>query len=211
MNVLHRSLTAVSCLFALAVAPVAHAYETGDWLVKAGLSQVRPSSDNGTVLDGAAKLDIGNNVRPSASLTYMATPHIGVELLAAAPFQHDISLSGAVNGKVGSSKQLPPTLSLQYHFDPLGIFQPYVGAGVNYTTFFSTHASGPLAGSELKLSDSWGLAAQVGTHVRINDNWFLNADVRYMNIRTDVKLNGTQIGTAKIDPWVLTVGVGYRF
>lgn len=212
MKALYRSLSAASLtLLALAATPAANAYEAGDWLVKAGLSLVKPKSDNGDVLNGAASLDVNNSTRPSVSVTYMATPNIGVELLAAVPFRHDIALHGAVEGEAGSTKHLPPTLSLQYHFNKIGTFQPYVGVGVNYTAMSSTRASGALAGNKLDMSNSWGLAAQVGTHVQLNDRWFLNADVRYVNIRSDVSLNGTKIGEAKIDPWIFTVGVGYRF
>jgi outer membrane protein W len=30
-------------------------------------------------------------------------------------------------------------------------------------------------------------------------------------IDTDVKISGEKIGTLNIDPWLLSVGVGYRF
>lgn len=202
-------LAAALCAASLIGAP-AQAHEAGDWLLKVGATQVRPKSGNGTVLDGSVKLDVGNNVRPSVSVTYMATRNIGVELLGAWPFQHDIDGSGGL-GKIGTTKHLPPTLSLQWHFLPDSQVQPYVGIGVNYTHFFDTKARGPLGGSDLKLGNSWGLAGQVGMDIKLNDRWFLNADLRYIDISSKVKLNGQRIGTARIDPWVATVGVGYRF
>lgn len=189
----------------------AQAHEAGDILLRVGVSQVRPTSDNGSALDGAVDLNINNSVRPSVTATYMATPHIGVELLAAWPFEHDVHASGAVHGKIVSSKQLPPTLSLQWHFLPESTVQPYVGVGVNYTHFFDTHAEGALKGSKVKLRDSWGIAGQVGVDVKLSERWFLNADVRYIDIDSKVKLNGDTIGTAHIDPWVATVAIGYRF
>ncbi|GAA0511445.1 outer membrane beta-barrel protein [Pigmentiphaga sp. GD03639] len=189
----------------------AQAHEAGDWLLKAGISQVRPKSDNGTVLNGAVRLDAGNSTRPSASLTYMATRNVGIELLAAVPFRHDIGASGAVGGNIGSSRQLPPTLSVQWHFLPDSQVQPYVGLGVNYTRFFHTRAAGALAGQDLSLGDSWGLAAQVGVDVKMGERWFLNASLRYIDISSKVKLNGSQIGKARIDPWVPTIAIGYRF
>jgi outer membrane protein len=160
------------------------------------------------VADGTVKLDVGNNARPSFSLTYMATRNIGIELLGAFPFQHNIDSN---LGRIGKTKHLPPTLSLQYHFLPDSDFQPYVGVGVNYTMFFDTESRGALAGSDLKLKNSWGFAAQVGVDYKLDKNWFLNADVRYISIRPDVKLNGQSIGKAKLDPVVATIGVGYRF
>ncbi|MBV6272989.1 OmpW family protein [Alcaligenaceae bacterium CGII-47] len=198
---------------ALAAVP-AGAHESGDWLLKGGVTNIQPKSNNGTVNSGAIKLDVGSSVRPSFTVTYMATRNIGVELLGAFPFQHDIDgrvVGGANLGRIGSTKHLPPTLSLQWHFLPDAQIQPYVGVGLNYTTFFSTKTHGALAGSSLRLSDSWGLAAQIGVDVKLSERWFLNADIRYVDISSDVRLNGAYIGKARIDPWAATVGVGYRF
>lgn len=213
-----------SCLLTmsvLATAPVL-AHEAGDWLVKVGVSGVMPKSDNGSVGKALAPkgidLDVGNNMQPSISLTYMATKNIGIELLAATPFSHKIHASaadlGGDIGQIGKTKHLPPTLSVQWHFLPNSDIQPYVGAGLNYTTFFDTKAQGALKGlgfKKLELEDSWGLAAQIGVDIRLSERWFMNADLRYIDIDSKVKLDGKKIGTAKIDPWVATVGVGYRF
>ncbi len=216
--------TLIACLIGLgtlAGLPAA-AHEAGDWILKAGLTGVMPKSDNGTVGKGVAPrgidLDVNSSVRPSFSMTYMATKNLGIELLAAAPFSHDIrgnapDLGGDI-GRIGKTRHLPPTLSLQWHFLPDAKVQPYVGLGINYTTFFHTKPTGALRDlgvEKLKLTDSWGLAAQVGADVKLNDNWFLNASIRYIDIRTKVKIDGTKIGTAKLNPWVATVGVGYRF
>jgi len=202
--------TAIAGLIAAAsLAVPAHAHEAGDVLLKVGVTQVRPDSNNGSVLDGSVKLDVNNNVRPSFTLTYMATRNIGVELLGAWPFQHDIRGSGL--GKIGSTKHLPPTLSLQWHILPDSMIQPYIGVGINYTHFFDTKAEGALSGSDLKLKDSWGVAAQLGADIKINERWFMNADIRYIDISSKVKLDGQRVGTARINPWVATLGVGYRF
>jgi outer membrane protein len=202
-------LGAVLCAAASTAPAVAH--EQGDLLIRAGVSQVRPKSDNGSALSGSVNLDVNNDVKPSISGTYMVTRNLGVDVLAAVPFRHDVYGSGAVNGQIGSSKQLPPTVSLQWHFLPDRTVQPFVGLGVNYTRFFSTKAVGPLAGNDLELTDSWGLAAQIGVDVKMNDRWFLNASLRYIKIDSDVKLNGNKIGKADIDPWVPTIAIGYRF
>lgn len=201
---------AVLAALLAACALPAHAHEAGDVLFKVGATQVRPKSGNGSVLDGSVDLDVGNSVRPSFTLTYMATRHVGIELLGAWPFQHDIRGSNGL-GKIGTTKQLPPTLSLQWHFLPDSTVQPYVGVGVNYTHFFDTKSEGAISGSDLKLQDSWGVAAQLGVDVKLSERWFMNADIRYIDISSKVKLDGQRIGTARIDPWVATVGVGYRF
>lgn len=203
--------TLIACALAagsIAGAP-AMAHEAGDILLKAGVTHVEPKSNNGTVANGTVKLDIDGSTRPSFSLTYMATRHIGIELLGAFPFKHSINARGM--GEIGSTKHLPPTLSLQWHFLPDAALQPYVGVGLNYTTFFSTKSKGALAGSDLSLSDSWGVAAQIGADFKLSDRWFLNADLRYIDISSTVRLNGQDIGKTHIDPWVATIGVGYRF
>ncbi len=202
-------LAALLCAAGLLTAPV-QAHEAGDWLIKFGVTQVHPKSGNGKVLNDTVELDVGNSVRPSFTVTYMATRNIGVELLAAWPFKHDISGSGGL-GKIATTKQLPPTLSIQWHFLPDSAIQPYVGLGLNYTHFFSTRTRGALEGADLKLGDSWGLAGQMGVDVKLNDRWFVNVDVRYIDISSRVKLNGERIGKTRIDPWVFTAGIGYRF
>jgi len=133
----------------------------------------------------------------------------GLEVLAAYPFKHDLELLDGT--RIGSTKQLPPTVSLQYHFMPTEKLQPYVGFGLNYTSFFSEKTSGPLEGSDLHLGDSWGLAGQIGFDVLMNDNWFFNLDARYISIQTKARLDGASLGKVKIDPWVYGVHIGYRF
>ena len=139
----------------------------------------------------------------------MLKDNIGIELLAATPFRHDITLNGA---KIGETKHLPPTVSLQYYpMDSSSAFQPYIGLGINYTEFFSTDTSGTLASSKLKLDSSWGLAGQLGVDYAINDQLLLNAAVWKMDINTDVKLDGANLGELEIDPMVYMVSVGYKF
>lgn len=190
------------CLAAALAAPV-HAHEGGDLLLRAGLHIVDPKSDNGDIVE------VADDTMVTFDATYMFTPNWGVELLAALPFEHDISLA---NGpKVASTKHLPPTVSAIYHFAPNAQFQPYVGAGLNVTFFFDEDTRGPLAGADLDLDTSVGLAAVAGIDVDMGGNWFLNADVRYLDIDTDAKLNGVKLETVEIDPWALGVSVGYRF
>lgn len=197
-------LTFAACALAAAVAaPAAVAREAGDWLVSAGFHTVDPKSDNGDIVE------VDDDTMFTFNVTYMFTPNWGMELLAAAPFEHDISL---VDGpRVASTKHLPPTLSVVYHFMPDAQFQPYVGAGVNVTLFFDEDTRGALAGSDLDLDTSVGAAGVVGVDVALGGNWYLNADVRYMDIDTDAELDGADLGTVSIDPWAYGVGLKYRF
>ena len=197
--------TALCVGFALSmgIANTATAFEPGDWLVRVGASNVSPKSNNHEIVsvDSAASLTL--------NFTYMMTDVWAVEVLAAYPFKHDIELLDGT--KVGSTKHLPPTVSLQYHFMPTAKFQPYLGIGINYTNFFSEKTTGPLEGLHLGLDPSWGLAGQIGFDVLLNDNWFLNLDARYINIETKAKLAGASLGKVKIDPMVYGAHVGFRF
>lgn len=188
----------------------AQAYEAGNWLFRIGAYGVFPESDNMTnVLGTGATLNVDDGYTLGFNFTYMVTPNIGIELLAALPFKHDITLSGA--GTVAETDQLPPTLSVQYYFMPENTIRPYVGLGLNYTTFFNTDTQGALAGANLELDDSWGVAGQLGVDIDVAPNWFVNADLRYIDISTDATLNGVGIGTVDINPWVLGLTVGTRF
>ena len=188
----------------VAAAP-AFAQSAGDWTLGLGVHQVDPKSDNGTLAGGTLPLSVGSDAKPSLTFEYFIRDNLGVEVLAAWPFEHDISIQGL--GKVGSTRQLPPTVSLQYHFNDKGRVSPVIGAGVNFTSFFSSKTSGALAGSDLSLASSWGLGVHAGLDFRINERASLRVDARWMNIESSVRVNGQRLGTAKIDP--LVYGAAY--
>lgn len=204
-------LRAAITLLALAAAP-AFAQSAGDWTIGIGAHTVAPKSGNGTLAAtplGNLKMDVGNSTRPTVTAEYFLKDNLGLEVLAALPFQHDIDVVGV--GKVGSTKHLPPTVSLQYHFGQ-GKVRPFVGLGLNYTRFFSTKAEGPIAGTKLSLSDSWGLAGHVGIDFQVSEKGAIRVDYRKIDIDTKVKLNGANLGTkntVNIDPSVY--GVAYVF
>jgi len=197
-------------LFALSAAP-ALAYETGTWLVRGGVHYIDPKSDNHDLVqvEGAAMA--------SFTVTYMFAPNFGVEVLGSLPFEHDIELADG-GEKVGSTKHLPPTVSVVYYFLPDAPVQPYIGAGINYTLFFDEDTSGPLRDADLSLDDSLGAAFVLGIDIPLQGDWFVNADVRYIDIETDgdVDLNDGEGGKLElegidIDPWAFGLTVGYQF
>lgn len=194
----------VAVALALALAGSAGTVQAADWIVRVGGHYVDPKSDNHPVVS----VDSGQSLTFNA--TYLFAPNWGVELLAAWPFSHDITLN-ADGSKVGETKHLPPTLSLQYHFLPDGKIRPYVGAGLNATIFFDEKTTGALDGTDLKLDDSFGVAGQVGVDFAVSDDWFVNVDVRWFDIDTDASLDGTGIGSVAIDPWAYGLSVGRRF
>lgn len=186
------------------VAAPAFAQQAGEWTMSFGAHQVNPKSDNGSVVGGTLDVEVDSNVRPTITAEYFVRDNLGIEVLASWPFEHDINIKGV--GRVGSTKHLPPTVSLQYHFGK-GTVRPFVGAGVNYTYFFSEDTEGALAGSDLELDSSFGVAAHAGIDFDVGEKGSIRIDARWIDIDTDVKLNGTDIGTVNIDP--LVYGAAY--
>lgn len=207
-------------LTALALAGNCVAHETGDWLLRAGVTNVSPNDDSSNVFVGGTDLGVGvsadSNSQLGLNIVYMMTDRWALEVLAATPFSHDITLNTV--GPLAESKQLPPTVSANYYFgDTNADFQPYAGIGLNYTVFFDEEftAANKTAGfSDLDLDSSFGLAAQVGFDYKLKENWLLNASVRYISIDTDASfdLNGAAGSVSvDIDPTVYTLSIGYKF
>jgi outer membrane protein len=189
----------------------AFAVPAGTWSIAAGAHMVDPKSDNGTLADGAFSVEVDDDIRPTISGEYFIANNVGIELLAAIPFHHDITLTDANGDTVdGKTQHLPPTLSLQYHFDgyntPMNL-KPFVGVGVNYTTFFEEK----VALGDLELDDSVGVAGHVGLDIPFAPTEAFRIDARYMDIKTDAKLDGTDIGEVDISPWVYGIAFVKQF
>lgn len=227
------SMTALASAAALSVQ--AQAYEAGDWVVRLGATQVAPAESSSLLeLDGTTltsplngRLGLDNDTQLGLTVEYMINQNWGIELLAATPFSHTAGVTDAeaLQGlDVADIKHLPPTLSAVYHFNLDSKFQPYVGAGINYTVFFeedltsqadAAFASLGLTGGDVELDDSWGIALQVGADYHLNERWLLNASVRWIDIDTTAKIkfdNGSVIKSdVDVDPYVYTLSVGYKF
>ncbi|KXO08488.1 Outer membrane protein W precursor [Moritella sp. JT01] len=213
-NKILSGLITASLLSATLAAP-AFAHQQGDMIVRAGAIVVAPNESSDNVL-GLGEFEVNDNTQLGLNFTYMATDNIGIELVAASPFTHEVALEGI--GVIAEVHQLPPTLLAQYYFgNASSKFRPYVGAGVNFTVFYDTkfNDAGTDAGlSNLDMSNSVGLAAQFGIDYMINDKWLVNASVMYADISTDVTFKvGTDDVKIKtdIDPLVYMVSIGYVF
>lgn len=200
-------LAPLTAALGLGFASTAQATEAGDWLLSVGGHVVDPDSNNGTLADGTLRTDVRSSFRPTVTAEYFVAPQWGIELLASAPFKHNIRLNDAA---AGSTQHLPPTLSLQYHFAGEKV-SPFIGAGVNYTIFFNEKTKGPLAGTDVSLQNSFGLAAHAGLDVAIGEGKWLRVDARWIDIDADVKVNGGKVGTAKIDPLIYGAAFVWSF
>jgi outer membrane protein len=213
-----KPLASAIAVAALALGVAGAAQAANNFVVKVGIADVVPKSENGTLNTplGDFKADVGNSVRPSITLEYLVTPNIGVEVLGAWPFRNDVKLKGV--GKVGQVDVLPPTVSVQYHFLPEQTVSPFVGVGVNYAFMYNEKTKGLLNDLDTKLSikNSWGFAAHAGVDFNINKNMLVTLDARWIQMRNKVYLDipndqRYDLGKAKVDPIVWGVAFGYRF
>lgn len=233
------------CLFPLLIASAfpltsLHAAE-GDWVVRLRATTISPNEDSDLgktvnknvapgVMSNGAELKLDSNTIPELDISYYWTQHIATELILALGSKHDVSVSkepGSVvpNQKLGSIDALPPTLTVQWHFNPDQPIDPYVGAGINATFMLDRYltlnqSSVPaLQGSKIKIEhQSFGPALQAGLDINLKDGWLLNADIKYLWLDTDVKLRNplagnrwTTIDSLDVNPWVISLGVGKRF
>jgi len=229
--------TLLALAVASALAPLLAHADAGDWVVRARVVDVAPdtSSELGktvnanvghgaTVMSPGAELQIDSNVIPEVDVSYYFTKNIAAELILAIGTRHDVSIKGdslttVGNQPLGSVNALPPTLTLQWHFNPDQTIDPYVGAGINYTAMLDRKlqfSSGALAGTDIKIdNNTLGYALQAGVDVNLKDGWLINADVKYVDMNTDVKMNNggtwTKIDSLGINPWLFGVGIGKRF
>jgi len=189
--------TAVLCTLVAGAAMAQQAIE-GPWMVRARAVHLDSTNGDTTGLG----LGINNKWIPEVDISYFFNKNMAVELVLTVPQKHTLSSSTSV---MGTLKHLPPTLMAQYHFDANG-YKPYVGAGINYTRFSSVNI-----GSPTLEKDSWGPALQVGVDIPLSGNMYLNIDVKKVLIRTDVFSGATNLGTFKVDPLLVGMGLGWRF
>ncbi|MDN4037165.1 OmpW family protein [Massilia sp. YIM B02443] len=191
----------------IAVAASQAIAQESPWLVRARAVYIDPDNKSTPVggVGASDRIDVETKTIPELDISYFFTPHISAELILTYPQKHKVRLDGA---EIGSFKHLPPTLTAQYHFAPGATINPYVGVGVNYTRISKVRL---LDGAGDLENDSWGLALQAGVDFRINERWSINADVKKVNIRSDVYVGGANASHLKVDPVLFGLGVGYRF
>ncbi len=205
------------------------ALEKGDWLLHLRAINVAPNDDSTVIhVDGAGVAGTGVSVDEGMSLDislgYMISDNWAIELLADLSSEHNVSAFGleglgVPNGTdVVEVNTLPPTLFLQYQFNPTGKVRPYAGVGLNYNTFINKEltpaARTVLGANNLSLDSSFGLGAQFGIDWALKNDWSFNIDVKYIQIDTEATFD-TAIGRASVDvdinPTVLGIGFGKSF
>ncbi|MFM7799409.1 MAG: OmpW family outer membrane protein, partial [Planctomycetota bacterium] len=205
---MNRSAVAVPLLLGAALSASAFAqddWQSTDWIVRGGISQVDPKSGD-LALSPTAKLGVDDDSGFSFDITKMLNEKWGLELFAAPSLKHsttsDTATASTLYGKVEPVIQ---TITGQYHFNPAGRARPYVGAGLGYAQFNGETPAG------LSLGRSWGPTAVAGIDLGITKRFFVNASARWVDMDSRVRLNGTKVGTVNLDPMIYSINLGYRF
>ena len=221
MREIKRTIVGALSAAAFAVSPagpVAAGDYNGDFMARVGVTVVHPDSSADVFVAGAllpgGNAEVSTEVIPSLTLTYFLNKNIAAELFCCFA-RPNVEGKGVISGlDLGDTWIFPPAVTLQYHFDPIGAFKPYVGAGVQYIAFFGESVS-PALGTRIQLDDAFGFTLQAGVDIAIGGGWYLNADVKRTWLDTDADWGVTGLGRVTadvdVDPWLFTAAVGYRF
>jgi len=210
---IQKSILGLSLALSTLIAPAAYASSVDDpWLIRLrGIAVMPDASSEIEAIGGEAR--IKDQIVPELDITYFFNENIATELILGTT-PHDVSVAGSTLGDVdlGDVWLLPPTLTMQYHFSPRAAIRPYVGAGVNYTFFYNQD---PGAAVSVNYDNGFGLALQAGVDIPVNDDYFVNFDVKKIFLGTDLAVDAGAAGTVgadvDINPLIVGVGVGRRF
>lgn len=204
-----KLLLAATALVMTAAAPAFA--DSGDWLIRLRAIDVMPN-ESASIDPIGGDVDIDNSIVPELDITYFFQDQWAVELILGVT-PHDVAAVGTAAGDIdlGDVTLLPPTLTVQYHFNPEGTVRPYAGAGINYTHFFDESLPSGSALSTIDYDASLGLAVQAGIDFDMGNDWFFNVDVKYIDINTDVTIDGAITADVDIDPVIIGLGFGRRF
>jgi len=176
--------------------------------------------NNAIGLPAGSQTSANDNVVPTLAVEYFASENFSIETICCLT-QHKIGGEGAIAGAtiLDNVLILPATVTLKYHLNAGGI-KPYVGVGPSVFFFIDEKPAATtqaLGGRRVKLDSHFGVAVQAGVDIPLNDKGFgisLDAKKYFMNTRLHVfNAAGAEVLTTvhKLDPWVVSGGVSYRF
>lgn len=187
-----------------------------NWQVRLRGVAVQPS-EKAEVSTIGGDVNISNSFIPELDFTYFFNKNVAAELILGTTKHKAVDENSALGDvDLGSVWLLPPTLTLQYHFYPTKTLKPYLGAGLNYTIFYSVDEGSVVKG--LDYDNAVGFALQGGLDYMLNDKYFLNFDIKKLFLKTDVNVDATNLASGlkipaevNIDPLLIGFGVGMKF
>ena len=200
MTMSKHTIALSAALLCVSGSAMAADFQAGSMLLRARAVHLDSVNKDSSGMD----LSVNNKWMPEVDFSYFFTSNLAVEAILTVPQKHRV-YSGSTD--IGSFHQVPPTVTLQYHFDAGSNIKPYVGAGLNYTHFSSVSLP---SGVDIK-RNSVGWALQAGVDIPMTSNMYFNVDIKKVAIGTNVLVNGTKVGKLKVDPVLVGVGVGWRF
>jgi outer membrane protein len=195
----------IGCAVLFALTTQAHADESvpRHWIARIGIHPVNPQPDN------HAEYQIDNAAGLSLGATYLFSKHWGFEVFGAFPPAHELRTTDG--DRAGRFEMRPASATIQYHVtDASGVFRGYAGAGIAYAQIGGERTKGALAGSALELDDSTGIALTLGLDMDLGSKWFANIDARWLDIDSDLRIDGADRGQLAIDPLLFGLSVGRR-
>lgn len=220
-----RTLPLIALAAALALPGQAFA-KAGDVQFKLLATYVAPDGKINDVKTDLIGLPAGtqakadDNVTPTVAIEYFVSDAISLETIAGVT-QHDVDGRGALDGAtlVSDAKIVPATLTLKYHFGKEGGVRPYVGAGPSYFIFIDEKPGATtraLGATRQKMGDKLGAALQAGIDIPLGGTGVaLSIDAKRYFLRPTATwyVGGTEVLKTrhKLDPWVISTGVAFRF
>ncbi len=226
MNTLHAAVMGV----ALAITGAAPAYAgstDGQWQIKVLGSGVLPDGKISRVdkdligLPAGSQTKATNNLAPTLAVEYFFTPNISAETICCTS-AHNVSGDGPLAGAaiVDHAILIPATLMVKYHL-PLGQgIKPYIGAGPALYLWLGERpgaAAAALGAAHVRLSNEVGVAVQGGVDIALGKKGYgLSLDAKKYWVNTTAHFTtagGVEALTTrhKINAWILSAGVTYRF
>jgi len=189
---------------------------------------VKADDLSGPYVPPGANIDANNVETVYLAYVRRLSSHFDLELTAGyPPLQKTVGKGPATLGSVpyngqviATARWLAPSLLVEYMFlDENSKWRPYIGAGVNYTTFYdrdSTAQGNAASGGPTKLSltSSVGPVGTVGLAYHVVNHWNMYASYSVSQVKS--KLSADTAGVIRtthisFGPQALVVSVGYSF
>ena len=199
----------------------------GHWQIKVLGSAVLPDGKITRVdkdligLPAGSQTKASDNVVHTLAVEYFFSPNISAETICCTS-SHHVTGAGPLAGAaiVDHAVLIPATLTLKYHLPLAGGIKPYIGAGPALYLWLGERPGAAAAGlgaARVRLSNEVGIAAQAGVDIALGKSGYgLSLDAKKYWVNTTAHFTtagGVEALTTrhKIDAWILSAGVSYRF